>query len=69
MVDRTGAGDAFGSGFVTGYIEKKNIADAIQLGTANATACLQQLGATNGLLKKGDWGKWGKVKVIKEELT
>jgi ribokinase len=63
LVDRTGAGDAFGSGFVAGWIEKQDIAYAIQLATANATACLQELGATNGLLKKGEWGPWPKVEV------
>ena len=68
LVDRTGAGDAFGSGLVAGYIEKNDIAYAIQLGTANATACLQQSGATNGLLKKGDWGEWEKVEVKKETI-
>ncbi|MBL7155287.1 MAG: carbohydrate kinase family protein [Candidatus Portnoybacteria bacterium] len=66
LVDRTGAGDAFGSGFMTGYIAKQDIAHAIQLGTANATACLQKLGATKGLLKKDDWGEWEKVRVVKE---
>ncbi|MFH0907112.1 MAG: carbohydrate kinase family protein [bacterium] len=68
LVDRTGAGDAFGSGFVAGYIEKQDISYAIQLGTANATACLQELGATNGLLQKGEWGKWDKVKVEKRRI-
>ncbi len=68
LVDRTGAGDAFGSGLVAGYIEKGDIGYAIQLGTANATACLQQLGATNGLLKKDDWGEWEKVEIKKEAI-
>ena len=68
LVDRTGAGDAFGSAFVAGWIEKKDIANAIQLGTANATACLQKLGATKGLLKKGDWGEWEKVEVEKHKI-
>ncbi len=63
--DRTGAGDAFGSGFVSGIIEKNDIEYAIQLATANATSCVQQIGAKNGLLKKGEWGEWEKVKVIK----
>ncbi|MFC1756720.1 carbohydrate kinase family protein [Patescibacteria group bacterium] len=65
MVDRTGAGDAFGSAFTAGYIETGDIVYAIQLGTANATSVLQQMGATNGLLKKGEWGEWTKVEVIK----
>lgn len=63
LVDRTGAGDAFGSAFTAGWIEKQDITYAIQLATANATACLQELGATNGLLKKGEWGKWEKIEV------
>lgn len=63
MVDRTGAGDAFGSTFVAGWIEKEDIAHAIQLATANATSVLQKMGATNGLLKKSEWGEWEKVEV------
>lgn len=64
LVDRTGAGDAFGSGFVAGFIQSQgSIEHAIQLGTANATSCVQQMGAKNGLLKKKEWGEWEKVKV------
>lgn len=62
-VDRTGSGDAFGSGFTTAIIRGGSIADAIQLGTANATATIQKIGAKNGLLKKGDFGPWEKVRV------
>jgi len=53
---------------VAGWIDKQDIAYAIQLGTANATACLQKMGATNGLLEKGQWGEWPKVKVEKDKL-
>jgi sugar/nucleoside kinase (ribokinase family) len=69
MVDRTGAGDAFASAFVAGYIDKKDIEHAIQLATANATAVIQKLGAVNGLLKKGEWGEWEKVQVRKENIV
>ncbi|MBU1136761.1 carbohydrate kinase family protein [Patescibacteria group bacterium] len=68
MVDRTGAGDAFASAFVSGYIDQEDISYAIQLGTANATAVLQEFGAANGILKKGDWGPWEKVSVRKEKI-
>lgn len=68
LVDRTGAGDAFGSGFLAGYMEEEDIVHAIQLATANATSVLQKMGATNGLLKKGEWGEWEKVEVRKERL-
>ena len=63
LVDRTGAGDAFGAAFTAGWIEKRDISYAIQLGTANATSVLQKMGATNGILKKGEWGEWPKVEV------
>jgi len=62
-VDRTGSGDAFGSGFVTAIVREEGIESAIQLGTANATATIQGIGAKNGLLKKGEWGIWEKVPV------
>ena len=68
LVDRTGAGDAFSSAFLAGYIEKNDISYAIQLATANATAVLQEIGAINGLLKKGEWGEWDKVEVSKEKI-
>lgn len=77
IVDRTGCGDAFGSGFVVGLIKaenrrnkiKDNIKYAIQFGSANAFACLQKLGAKNGLLNKKDSiFKWGKVKIKKTKI-
>lgn len=64
VIDRTGAGDAFGSGFVSGYIQSKgNIEHAIQLGTANATSVVEYFGAKMGILKKNDWGKYERVVV------
>ncbi len=66
--EKTGAGDAFGSGFLSGLLEKNNIEYAIQRGTANSTSCIQKIGAKNGLLKKGQWGSWPKVKVTKTLL-
>lgn len=67
-VDRTGSGDAFGSGFVSEIISGGSIEEAIALGTANATSVVQQIGAKNGLLRKGEWGPWERVKVTKINL-
>lgn len=70
VLDRTGAGDAFGSGFVSGLIEKKdNIPYAIQLGSANATSNIEILGAQTGLLRKGQSiTKWGKLKITESRI-
>jgi len=68
LVDRTGAGDAFSSAFLSGYIERQDISYAIQLATANSTSVLQKMGAINGLLKKGEWGEWEKVEVKKDKI-
>lgn len=53
-VEKTGAGDAFGSGFISGIIETNDIIYAIQLGIANSAACISKWGAKAGLLKKGE---------------
>jgi len=65
IIDNTGAGDAFGSGFVTGFIKSKgDIEKATQLGIANGVSCLRKWGAKDGLLKKSQGFK--RVKVDKE---
>lgn len=68
LVDRTGAGDAFGSGFVAGLVhtneecrlglcEVNNIKYAIRLASANATAKVEQLGAKGGLLTRKEFNE------------
>ena len=65
VIDATGAGDSFGSGFVAGLIEKEDIIYAIQLAMANSSYNLTQWGAKEGLLKKNQKFKKVKVKRIK----
>jgi len=48
--ERTGAGDAFASGFIAGLIKKKSIEDALKIGTINAESVITKRGAKNGLL-------------------
>lgn len=67
IADTTGAGDAFGSGFVAEYIKSGNVETAIHLGMANSVGCLSALGAQNGLLKKGQ--PFEKVEVSKDIIT
>lgn len=63
IVERTGAGDAFGSGFLAEYIVGADIIRAIQFGTANASSVVAQVGAKAGILKKGDFGPWPLVEI------
>lgn len=51
-VSRTGAGDAFSSGFVAGFIKTERIEDALQIGTINAESVIQKHGAKFGLLRR-----------------
>lgn len=45
----TGAGDAFGSGFITGLIKKNDPIYGLKLGTLNADAVIRQMGAKVGI--------------------
>ncbi|MEK7663839.1 MAG: carbohydrate kinase family protein [Patescibacteria group bacterium] len=65
IVDTTGAGDAFGSGFVSEFIVSGgDIEKSMQFAMANSEGCIGQIGAKNGLLKKGE--EFERVKVTKE---
>lgn len=52
LIDRTGAGDAFGAGFVSGFIEKNDIGYALRIAAANATSVVEHIGAREGILSK-----------------
>jgi len=66
IVDTTGAGDSFASGFLSDYIRYNgDIEKAIQLGLANSEANLSQIGAKTGLLDKNS--EFNRAKVVKEE--
>ena len=63
IVERTGAGDAFISGFVAEYSRSADITKSIQLATANSSSVVTQYGAKAGILKKGNNGPWPLVEV------
>lgn len=50
VLDRLGAGDAFGSGFVAWHAQGKSLEEAITFGSANATSVVMHVGATAGIL-------------------
>ena len=57
LIDRTGAGDAFGSGFVAGMMRKRDVCFALRLAAANSTSVVEQVGAEEGILRKEDFKK------------
>lgn len=63
VIERTGAGDAFASGFVAEYQLEGDVVKALQFATANASSVVTQFGAKAGILKKGDQGQWPLVEV------
>ncbi|HUX35642.1 MAG TPA: carbohydrate kinase family protein [Candidatus Paceibacterota bacterium] len=78
LVDRTGAGDAFGSGFVAGLmrrglnaknmhsVKSDDVCHAIRTATANATAGVEKIGSTEGVLTKNGFEKdkrWKNLKI------
>ena len=48
--DTTGAGDAFGSGFLASLAAGKSFRESLTFASANATAVVKQLGAKKGIL-------------------
>lgn len=49
-IERTGAGDAYGSGFLAALLHGKSVPEAMQWGNANATSVVLYVGAREGLL-------------------
>ncbi len=83
LVDRTGAGDAFGSGFVAGLLRRgltgknivsakpEDICHAIRLATANATSVVEKIGATEGIIGKREFEKnkrWRNLKISVDKI-
>lgn len=50
VIDRTGAGDAFGSGFLSQWVLDKTLKDCIVFASANSTSVVTKIGAKTGIL-------------------
>lgn len=57
VIETTGAGDAFASGFLSGIIRKKGIKLALNMGLVNAESILTHKGAKQNLLKCKEMNK------------
>jgi ribokinase len=51
VVDRTGAGDAFASGFLSQWAKGKSLKEAIIFASANSTSVVTKVGAKEGILE------------------
>jgi len=56
--ERTGAGDAFGSGFLSALIHGKGMDEALLWGTCNSASVIGYTGSQKGLLKLEEMDEW-----------
>jgi sugar/nucleoside kinase (ribokinase family) len=56
--ERTGAGDAFGSGCLSALIHGKNLDEALVWGTCNSASVIGYTGSQKGLLKENEMPVW-----------
>ena len=56
--EATGAGDAFGSGFVAAHLQGLNNEDCLKLASANAASVVTSPSAKQGILRKEQVGEW-----------
>lgn len=53
VIDRTGGGDAFGSGFLSYYSQGKSLKESLVFASANSTSVVQHIGSKTGILHEG----------------
>ncbi len=71
LADRTGAGDAFGSGFAVGLMRSGgDVKYAMRLATANAASVVEKVGATEGILSAAAFKdpRWGKLAISVKKI-
>jgi len=56
--ERTGAGDAFGSGFMSAVIKGRTLTEALLWGTVNSASVIGYTGSQKGLLRQEDLAIW-----------
>jgi sugar/nucleoside kinase (ribokinase family) len=56
--ERTGAGDAFGTGFLAAIIKGKSLEEALLWGTANSASVISFVGPQKGLLNEQEMLAW-----------
>lgn len=56
--ERTGAGDAFGSGSLSAIVKGKTLEEALLWGTVNSASVIGYVGSQRGLLKEVEMNEW-----------
>lgn len=56
--ERTGAGDAFGSGCLSAIMKGKTLEEALMWGTLNSASVIGYIGSQRGLLTENELGEW-----------
>lgn len=71
LVDRTGAGDAFGSGLTAALARGRSLEEALRVAAANATSVVEFFGAETGILRLRDLQnkRWQNCPVSREEIN
>lgn len=63
VVERTGAGDAYSTGFLSSFMQEEDLPRAMMWGTLNSSSVIGYVGAREGLLTRGKMeefvGKYG----------
>jgi len=67
--EKTGAGDAFSAGFLSGLLIKNDIEYAIKVGLFNGRSCLKKIGAKEGLLTKEEIKSFPKIQIQRLRLN
>lgn len=57
VVEMTGAGDAYSTGFISALIHGNNVKEAMRWGAMNGASVIQKIGAREGLLRKNEMEK------------
>jgi len=58
VVEMTGAGDSFSTGFMAAMVHGQSVPDALRWGSANSASVITKIGPQAGLLHKSEMVKW-----------
>ncbi|MDE2590408.1 MAG: carbohydrate kinase family protein [Patescibacteria group bacterium] len=64
LVEKTGAGDAFSTGFLAAHMEGKTLQEALEWGSLESASVIEHVGAQKGLLTKQ--GLQERIKTLRE---